>query len=166
MLRIFTSLHGVSYRELMDVYEESILHSGKNLLPRGDANAQRLEGEQSLYDYMENVFFSADEAILALWEENGSYCCALRAEPFEDGFLINALETRPDRRQKGYAKALLTRVVSYLKEKSEKPVYSHIHMDNKASRCLHEGVGFVAHPEKVTILLDGSKAPDCITYVI
>ena len=166
MLQIFTSIHGVSYRELMDVYEESILHSGKILLPRGDANAQRLEGEQSLYDYMANVFFSADEAILALWEENGSYCSALRAEPYEDGFLINALETRPDQRHKGYAKALLTQVVSHLKEQSEKPVYSHIHKDNIPSRVLHECVGFVSRPEIITVLLDGTKDPNCITYVI
>ena len=91
---------------------------------------------------------------------------ALRAEPYEDGFLINGLETMPDQRNMGYAKSLLFDVVAHLKETGNTPVYSHIDRNNTASIRIHENAGFYVLQGKSAVLLDGTVSNETLTYVI
>lgn len=166
MLQILNSIDEIRYSQFMAVYEESNRRFGQKLYPNKSANEQLLESEQELYNYLKTVFFKTREAFNAVWTVSGAYVSALRAEPYEDGFLINGLETRPDQRNMGYAKSLLFEVVAYLKRTGSTPVYSHIDKDNTASIRIHENAGFSVLQGKPAVLLDGTISKDTLTYVI
>jgi ribosomal protein S18 acetylase RimI-like enzyme len=97
-------------------------------------------------------------------EQGGMYVCALRAEPYQDGFLISGLETHPEYRRKGYAKQLVSDLIVHLFGKGYTKIYSHIRKNNLPSISLHTSLGF----EKTlgcAKMLDGSVLSDHSTYI-
>jgi len=157
MLKIFTSTHGLRYSQLMEVYAQ--LNKQKaNGYRNTDRNAALVAAEQDLYDYLKHCFFKRQGSFLAVWENNGIYTSAVRVERYRDGWLINALETAPDCRRKGYARQLLRAALADLEE----PVYSHVHKDNAASLALHAHCGFVVTAEE-SELLNGSVSKEYYT---
>lgn len=166
MLQILYSIDEIRYSQLMAVYEESNRSFGKIYYPYKSANEQLLESEQDLYSYLRSVFFKTRGGFYAVWTVSGKYVSALRAEPYEDGFLINGLETRPDQRNMGYAQDLLLAVVKHLIKSGNTPVYSHIEKHNTLSVRLHEKVGFHLLHRQHAVLLDGTVSKDTLTYVI
>ena len=87
-----------------------------------------------------------------MWQESGAYVSALRLEPYKDGWLLEALETAPDHRRRGWAKALMRAVLEML---GETTVYSHVSRRNEASLRTHYACGFEKHLDHV-VYLDGS----------
>ncbi len=153
MLRIVHSLKDLNFSQLMDVYIEGNLE-------KREVGLSLLEAEQDFYQYLQEVFFPTRGACYCLWEERGCCVSAMRLEPYRDGWLLEALETRPDRRRCGYGKMLVEQVISMEKFK---PIYSHIHRRNTASLRLHEKCGF----EKIldyAVYIDGSVNDRCVTY--
>lgn len=166
MLQILHSIDQIRYSQLMAVYEESNRTLGQKDYPHKSTNEQLLESEQKLYNYLRSVFFKTQDSFYAVWTVSGEYVSALRAEPYEDGFLINGLETRPDQRNMGYGKQLLLAVVKHLKESGNTPVYSHINKQNTSSIRIHEKAGFHLLHRQPAVLLDGSVSNDILTYAI
>ena len=103
-----------------------------------DLSAGILEAEQDFYAYLRDVFFQTKDVKYYVLEDNGQYLSAFRIEPYQDGYLLEALETAPKHRRKGYAKQLLSEVLP----KISLPVYSHIHKQNQASLAVHRLCGF------------------------
>ena len=103
MLIIAKSFKELSFSKLMEVYLEGNLENGNELWPELSEGEQLIYAEQEFYQYLTKVFFPTHQAVYAIWEEKGKYVSALRLEPFKDGLLIEALETAPEERQKGYA---------------------------------------------------------------
>ena len=86
---------------------------------------------------------------------------ALRLQRWNDGWLLEGLQTHRDHRRKGYAKALITAV---LEELQLDKIYVHIQRDNIPSIALHQACGF----QKIldhAVYLDGSVHPNADTYV-
>ena len=77
-----------------------------------------------------------------------------------DGLLLEALETAPAERRKGYAKALIQAVLPQL---GDVKVYSHVNKRNTASRKTHEACGFVKCLDHA-VYADGSVLHDSDTY--
>ena len=127
MLMIATSLRQLNWSQLMALYEEGNRENGKDLYPHLSAGQQLLHAEQDFYDYLKNGFFIQPGDRYCLWSEAGIYVSALRLERYQDGLLLEALETHPAYRGRGYAKKLVAAVLERVDEK----VYSHI------SRILH-----------------------------
>ena len=75
---------------------------------------------------------------------------------------MDALETRPDCRRKGYAKKLLRAVLAELPPETR--VYSRILRSNKASVALHLECGFRLW-KPYAKFLDGSFRSDADTYL-
>lgn len=153
MLRIMKSLGEVNFSALMEIYIEGNLEKAEN-------GRTLLEAEQEFYQYLREVFFSTPGARYCVWTEGEAYISALRLEPYRDGWLLEAVETRPDQRRKGYGSKLLSAVAA-LPEFSK--LYSHIHRRNGPSLRLHERCGF----EKVleyAVYIDGSVNDHCLTY--
>ena len=109
----------------------------KELTASGPARVYLLYGAE---EYLREDFFRVKHAFYAVWEENGSYICALRMEPFEDGLLLEALETAPTHRRSGYATKLIEAVLASLPKGSA--VYAHVHKRNTASLATHRRCGF------------------------
>ena len=68
------------------------------------------------------------------------YVSAARLEPYRDGLLLEALETAPELRGRGYAAALLRNMLE--SAPGTGPVYSHVDKKNAASLAVHRACGF------------------------
>ena len=162
MFSVIKSLSELPFGELMSVYEEGNRKNGADCYPKLPENLQLLEAEQDFYAYLK-CFFRQEDSFYALWRQDGIPVCALRIEPYQDGWLLAALETRPDCRNRGYAKALVVEVLSYLEKSGRLPVYSHISDSNISSRKVHLSCNF-REILPYAVYADGTNNDFCSTY--
>lgn len=141
MLKIIYELDQLPFGKLMDVYEEGNRDNGAEKYPQMPKNLQLLEAEQDFYAYL-RTFFRQKDSFYALWYAEKQLVSALRVEPYEDGCLIAALETKPDQRNRGYASELLKAVCQQLITDDKLPIYSHIARNNLSSKKVHISCGF------------------------
>jgi len=142
MLQIIWKLEDIPFGDLMAVYEEGNQENGAEKYPNLPKNLQLLEAEQDFYAYLK-CFFRQEDSFYAVWRQNEELVSALRIEPYQDGWLLAALETRPDARNFGYAKCLVHEVLNFLSQTGRLPVYSHIHKRNVISQKVHFACGFL-----------------------
>ena len=147
------SFSELSFGKLMEIYVESNLETGRKLCPHASANLQLLTAEQDFYAYLQDCFFRTEGAVYCVWEESGQYVSALRLEAYQDGLLVSALETTPQKRNRGFAKKLLCAVCCQLQAPCT--LYAHVKKDNIASLRVHEAGGFTRILE-YGAMLDGS----------
>ena len=138
MLILAQSIRELRFSDLMEVYEDSNREKATDWPNLPPMFALQL-AEQDHREYLQDVFFRTDGAVLAVWEENGAYICALRLEPYKDGLLLNALETAPIHRKKGYAARLIRAVQENM---GNVKIYSHVNKRNVPSLKTHESCGF------------------------
>ncbi|MBE6959508.1 MAG: GNAT family N-acetyltransferase [Ruminococcaceae bacterium] len=155
-----SAMKDLSFGQLMAVYEESNRQNGQEFWPELPEGQQLLRAEQEFYQYLREVFFRTEGAVYAFWSENDRYVSALRLEPYQDGLLLEALETAPDHRRKGYAAALIRAV---LEQRENIKIYAHIHKKNTPSLRTHESCGFRRILEHA-VYIDGSVRSDSCTY--
>jgi len=142
MLLVADSLRALSFPKLMEVYAQSNRENGEDRYPGETPQRQQALAEEDFRDYLSQVFFTAENARYFILEEAGRYISALRLEPYEDGLLLEALETAPEFRKKGYAAALIEKTQAYLKEQGSIRLYSHVSRSNTASLRTHKKCGF------------------------
>lgn len=162
MLIIARSIRQLRMGEMMEVYADSNEKAAMDWPNLPPMFALEL-AEREFRQYLEEVFFRTPGAVYVLWEENGRYVSALRLEPYRDGLLLEALETAPDHRKKGYAAALITAVQGWLREQGPVRLYSHIGKRNDASRRTHEKCGFQRISDHA-VYISGSVDHRCATY--
>ena len=162
MFLIAKSLRELNFRQLMDIYEEGNRENAREQYPHLPEGQGLAEAEQDFYAYLKSGFFSVSGAFYGIWTENGGYVSALRMEPYRDGWLLEAVETKPNCRRLGYAGELMKAVFAYLQTGK---VYSHIHKENTPSQNLHEGMGFLCCSDRA-VYIDGSVNDRCATYVL
>ena len=153
MLHIACALGELDFSRLMEIYREGNLE-------KAEEGMTLLEAEQDFYGYLREVFFRTPGARYYVWTEGERYVSALRLEPYRDGWLLEALETAPEFRRKGYGRTLVEAVLE-LPEYSR--IYSHIHRYNLPSLRLHEACGF----QKILdygVYIDGSVNRYTFTY--
>ena len=161
MLRIARKMNELSFGKLMGVYEEGNLENGQCLWPDEPQWRQIALAEQEFYSYLQQIFFKTDNAAYLIWEEDGSYVSALRLEPYQEGFLLEALETHPQHRKKGYAARLVTAAAEYV---GGTKIYSHVGKKNMPSLRTHEACGFQKMLD-YAIYADGSVDDRCYTLM-
>lgn len=132
MLHLARNLNELNFSSLMNVYIEGNLE-------KAEEGLSLLQAEQDFYQYLHDDFFRAPGAVYCVWQEAGCYVSALRLEPYKDGWLLEALETAPEHRRKGFAEALIRQI---LQLPQYGKIYSHIHKKNTASLAVHEKCGF------------------------
>ncbi len=159
MLKLVTSIKDLSFGRLMEVYREGNLENGAERWPELREDRRLLLAEQDFYDYLREVFFRTPGVVYAIWEEEGKYRSALRLEPYKDGLLLEALETAPDRRRKGYGERLIRAVQQ---RTGGTKLYSHVHKGNAPSLKIHEKCGFRRTMEYAAYI-DGSFNQRCCT---
>lgn len=164
MILWFNSFSQLDFEALMSVYKETNELMGGTLYSQESAMMQVQLAERDFADYLRHTFFQQDAAAYCILAENGSYISAARIEKFEDGYLLSALETRPDCRRKGYGKCLLNALVSQCVSDDKVPIYSHVGNRNRASMALHLQCGFRVLKESARYL-DGSVRTDSKTLI-
>lgn len=162
MLKIVYKLHDLCFSDLMQVYAEGNRENGAIQHPEASEKEQLLLAEQDFYAYLQE-FFRDNRSFYALWASGGRYVAALRIEPYADGLLLEALETAPEARGRGYAKALVRETLAYLDSNADIPVYSHVRKRNFASLAVHQACGFERIQEHA-VLIDGSVMHNCCTF--
>lgn len=161
MLTVAKSLHQLHFSDLMAVYAEGNRENGEDFYPHLPLEEQILQAEQDFYAYLSDCFFRTAGAAYYIWSEKGQYVSALRLEPYQDGLLLEALETHPDHRGRGYAKALIN---AALAEAECDKIYVHIGRRNAPSIAAHTACGF----QKIldhAVYADGSVLHTSDTYL-
>ena len=160
MLHWANKMRELNFGQLMELYSEGNLENAREFFPNLPENQQILAAEQSFHQYLRECFYKTAGAGYALWVVDGRYVSALRLEPYQDGLLLEALETHPEDRQKGYASELIRSVLAALP--GEK-IYSHVGKRNTASLKTHEKCGFQRILEHA-VYADGSVLTSAYTY--
>ena len=162
MLVIARKMNELSFGKLMEVYVDGNRENGQDCWPNESVDRQIALAELDFYDYLNQTFFKIPGAYCAVWQVGGRYVCSLRMEPYQDGLLLEALETAPDFRRKGYAKCLIQEVFKHI---GRGKVYSHIHRNNLPSLRTHEACGFTKILDHA-VYADGSVLSSSITMMI
>lgn len=158
MLVLAKKLHQLNFRQLMEVYVEGNEENGEDMWPELNREQRLLRAEQAFYQYLAEGFFPVPSAVYAIWEENGKYVSALRLEPYEDGLLLEALETAPQCRRRGYGEKLIRAVQDAFPQK----IYSHVSKKNAPSLAIHKKCGFRQVLDYAKYI-DGSVARNAVT---
>ena len=164
MLEIIKTMKDLNMGQLYAVFKETLEMNGRMHYPYEPEGMQLLLAEQDLYASWK-IFFCDQDAICALWSVDGAYCAILRLDRYRDGYLLNSLETAPAVRGRGYATALITAVISYLKDAGVRKLYSHIERSNHASVAVHFACGF-SKISDFAVYLDGSVLNTSDTYIL
>lgn len=161
VLQVAERLSQLHFSQLMEVYAEENRNNGRKMEPYLSENEQLLRAEASFYTYLAESFFKTPGAVYALWMVQGQYVSALRLEPYRDGYLLEALQTRSDQRNRGNAAGLLKAVLDHWPCK----IYSHVSKRNVASLAVHEKCGF----QKIldhAVYIDGSVSQNAWTLCV
>lgn len=161
MLLVAKNLGELSFGHLMEVYEEGNRENGVERWPELPEGQQLLLAEQDFLQYLREVFFPVPGAVYCIWEEGGRYVSALRLEPYRDGLLLEALETAPAERRKGYGEALIGAVMQRC---GHSKIYSHVGKWNEPSLKIHQKCGFRRILE-YAVYADGSFNHVCCTLL-
>ena len=137
-------------RKLMDVYSESNYEKTDYFFPdEADKNAAVRKVEAGFLDFLKNDFFNLTDAAYWILEIDGIWVSALRTCRVQKGlYYLEALETRPDHRRKGYGAILLSSVADSLKKDGPFRLCSCVSKRNIASLKTHEKCGFLIVSEK------------------
>lgn len=159
MLQIIYTMRELSFGRLMAVYEDT----NRQRYPQLPLHQALAQAEQELYDYLRNDFFTISCAVICVWQEAGEYISALRLEPYRDGMLITALETKEMKRGMGFATHLIQAVQVWQEQSGDVILYSHIANGNLPSISVHEKCGFVKISDSATYL-NGDVSSHAGTY--
>ncbi len=137
-------------RKLMDVYSESNYENTNYFFPdEAEKNAAVRKVEAGFLDFLKNDFFNLTDAAYWILEIDGIWVSALRTCRVQKGlYYLEALETRPDHRRKGYGAILLSSVADSLKKDGPFRLCSCVSKRNIASLKTHEKCGFLIVSEK------------------
>lgn len=144
MLIEITEYQKIDERMLMDVYSESNYENTDYFYPdETDKDVAVQKVEEGFLLFLKNDFFNKADATYWILEKNDVWVSALRTCKIKEGlYYIEALETRPDHRRKGYGTMLLSSVIDSLKKAGPFRLCSCVSKKNTASLKTHEKSGF------------------------
>ena len=144
MLIIITEYKDLDAQKLMAIYSESNYENTDYFYPdETDKDVAVRKVERGFLDFLKNDFFGQAGASYWILEEEGVWVSALRLSRIQtDLYYLEALETRPDQRRKGYASLLLSGVVGSLKKAGPFRICDCVSKKNAASLKIHEKCGF------------------------
>lgn len=142
MLSIARRMSELSFEQLMEVYREGNEENGRILAPLDSRERQLRLAEEDFRAYLLESFFPVSGAMYTMWSVDGKYVSALRLEPYRDGLLLEALETAPGQRGRGYAASLIRSVQELLAGGGSFRLYSHVSRKNLPSLKTHRRCGF------------------------
>lgn len=143
MIITIKSYSELDERRMMDLYSEGNIENAEDLYPDEDRAQAVLKVEESFLDFLKNKFFAAEGSEYFILVENDEWISALRTSRIRDElYYMEALETRPDMRQRGYAKKLLLEVLGELKKRGKFELYCCVSKKNEPSIRTHLAAGF------------------------
>ena len=142
MLVIARTLEELDFPQLMKIYIEGNQEHGEEFWPKKTPEEQIRLSELDFLSYLRDSFFAKQGTVYMIWQVDNRYVSALRLEPNRDGLLLEALETLPEERRKGYAISLIAAVQEWLRDSGKSKLYSHVSKKNVPSLKTHMHCGF------------------------
>ena len=145
MLLVFTGAEGLDGEAFSGVYRGSALENCRGMYPDEPTDQgalARYEGDHLAY--MAGPFWEEGGVLLVLAGEDGRYLAAVRLYPGTGAgcWQMEALETRPGERRKGYGLELLRQTQGWLERAGGGTLLSHVGRGNLASLGAHQAAGF------------------------
>lgn len=165
MLSVVTRYADLDFSAIMRIYRETLQLSARQDYPDSGEATGILLAEQQLREYLRDCFFQDEYSFYALWSVGGTPVSALRMEAYRDGLLVEALETAPEARCKGYATQLLQAATAYGIERFGFPIYAHVYKSNLASLRIHRKCGF-RQISDCAVFIDGSVSQNALTLCL
>lgn len=133
----------VDDKKLMTIYAEGNIENTEYFYPQIKDKVEAVKKvEVDFCNYIKTEFLDGKNIYYVL-EKNGVWVSALRLYQIEDNFYyLEALETDPNYRRKGYATQLLTTVINELKSKGTFKICDCVGKKNTASLNTHKKCGF------------------------
>ncbi|MCD8326851.1 MAG: GNAT family N-acetyltransferase [Lachnospiraceae bacterium] len=100
-------------------------------------------------------FFADDRNAYYIWEADGEWVSALRLTRLEGCYFLEALETKPECRKRGYSLELFTAVYEYLGQHGPFVIRDHVSKRNTASLAAHKRAGFTIEFENAVEFMPG-----------
>lgn len=150
MLLRITKYCDLDGQKLMAVYSESNYENTDYFYPdEKDKSRAVLMVEAGFMNFLQEEFFKYTEATYWVLEENGIWVSALRTCLVQPGtYYLEAFETRPDYRAKGYATRLMLGVLDAMKSDGSFKLCDCVSKNNIASLKTHQKCGFQIVTEK------------------
>lgn len=133
---------GIDRAAFMALYRGSALENVPDWYPELSEDEGLRTYEDSYWAYMSGPLWAEGGIQVLLADETG-YRSGLRLYPRERGWLIEALETRPDCRGQGFGLRVLRETVRTLEAEGPVRLESHVRKTNAASLATHAAAGFV-----------------------
>ena len=136
MLKLVTSIDEIAISRLLSVYSESM--NEMKIHFANDAEMCRAY-ESFLRDFVKNP-----KQLILVEVFHDEWISALRAiEAIEGHWFLEAVETKPEERKKGFGKDLLVHTIDYLKNIGMRELTCTISKNNFNSHALHGKCGFI-----------------------
>lgn len=145
-----TGYRDLDERKLMDVYSESNFENTDYFYPDEEDKAAAVgKVESGFLTFLKDEFFNMEKAAYWVLEKDGEWVSALRTCEARPGlYYLEALETRPDRRNMGYGSRLLSMVTEAMKAEGPFRLCDCVSKNNAASVRTHIKCGFRTVSEK------------------
>ena len=159
MLLRIERFQDIDGRKLMDLYSESNQENTDHFYPDETDKALAVKKvEAGFLEFLKNDFFTHDKSTYWILAENETWISALRTNRVRDDlYYMEALETRPDFRKRGYGSQLLAAVIGAFKLESSFRLCDCVRKTNIASLKTHETCGFRIVSEEGYDYLSGEK---------
>ena len=142
MLIKITDPNGFDDYKMMAIYAEGNKENAEYFYPQTDKLEAIEKVERDFCRCIKNEFLNGTNIYYVL-EIDGVWVSALRLYCLGNNFYyLEALETMPQYRRKGYAVRLLTEVINDLKEKGSFKICDSVGKKNTASLNTHKKCGF------------------------
>lgn len=165
MLIEIKDFSNIDSRKLMDIYSESNFENVDYFFPD---EVNKIEGvkkvEEGFLNFLKNDFFKNELSTYWVLEENGLWVSAARTcfiKP--DIIYLEALETMPSERNKGYGVKLLSLVIESIKNKGSFRICDCVSKKNIPSLKTHEKCGFKIVSEEGIDYLNNEKDDHCFS---
>lgn len=148
MLKEYKSMtQNEMYTLVHEIYIEGCTENALEKYPDADDLSAAIWAEEaSFITYLQSFFASPDNAYYVL-EENGMPVCATRLSRIADFYYLEALETPPKYRKKGYASRLLKELTTLLHQRGPVDIRDCVSKTNTASLATHKKCGFIIAEE-------------------
>lgn len=166
MLLTLHELKDSDKRKLMDIYAEGNLENVDYFYPDCKNKSKGLEMiENEFCDYIRRDFFKNKENTYFVLEKEGIWISALRLYKLKDFYYLEALETHPKYRRRGYGTELLLGMLSLLREEGRLIVRDNVRKSNIPSLACHRKCGFEIEHENAINYLTGHINENCYGMV-
>ena len=136
MINIVTQIDDTAIHRLLSVYSESM----------DDMNIHFVNDAEMIAAYTSFLqdFVSNPKQQIIVETNDNAWVSALRViETIEGNWFLEAVETKPEERNKGFGEKLLRHSIAYLKSIGMVEITCTIAKNNLVSQALHEKCGFI-----------------------